>query len=617
VQAHPYSLVRVFQPDIQYVVPIFQRRYVWNQTDQWEDLWDDLAATVDLVNEAEAHQGAGAEVPFPSHFMGAIVVDQSLSTGSEVDQRPLIDGQQRLMTMQVLLNVVHRLATARGAAKALGLLSRLIANDQALVEQPDEAFKVWPSYPDQTALRSVMSAESPAPPPAAGEKEHLLTSADRFFTQRVEDWLNNGADAHERLELLARTLRRDVELVVIDLEPGDNAQVIFESLNYGGRELLAIDLVKNHVFFQATASKLDLHSLHAKYWQPFDTDWWRAEVSQGRYHRPRAELFLMHWLKLEHLKEIAAHRLFVEFRDLPSLKTDLVSTISRLATDRDLYKNTEVAQDDLPVASGGFLHRLDFLDQSTPRPVVLQLLRAVPALLEPERASRAFSVIDSYLVRRMLLNRTTANYNRLMLDVLKALDAEIEHADEVLGEFLAALEGPAVNWPTDAEMREQLAANPVYGRGRVGAGRLAMVLRLVENSWREKLSEAPIPPGATLEVEHVLPQAWRENWPVSPEPADTFEKREENREAHVHRLGNLTLVSKPMNPTLSNKAWKDKRGILREHSTALITRRYLDGVYEAAWTEENISERATHLADTIVDLWPGPGSSPRKEAVPA
>ena len=105
--------------------------------------------------------------------------------------------------------------------------------------------------------------------------------------------------------------RTHVELVVIDLQAGDNAQVIFESLNYGGRELTAIDLTKNHVFFQATKLGLDLHEIHRQQWAPFDEDWWRKRVVQSRLHRVRAELLLMHWLKLEKLEEVRAYRLFV------------------------------------------------------------------------------------------------------------------------------------------------------------------------------------------------------------------------------------------------------------------------------------------------------------------
>ncbi len=56
-------MLRVFQPDIQYVVPIFQRRYVWNEEDQWADLWEDLLETMRLVAEAQRVQEDGVDVP--------------------------------------------------------------------------------------------------------------------------------------------------------------------------------------------------------------------------------------------------------------------------------------------------------------------------------------------------------------------------------------------------------------------------------------------------------------------------------------------------------------------------------------------------------------------------
>lgn len=129
VEANPRTVLRVFQPDIQYVVPIFQRRYVWNEQDQWAELWEDLTDTVDEVQRAEEQRAAGADVPLPSHFLGAVVCDQSLSAGSDIDERPLIDGQQRLTTLQILLNCALQIARQHDADQAVGLLGKLVEND--------------------------------------------------------------------------------------------------------------------------------------------------------------------------------------------------------------------------------------------------------------------------------------------------------------------------------------------------------------------------------------------------------------------------------------------------------------------------------------------------------
>lgn len=472
MRAEPRNLTRVFQPDIQYVVPIFQRRYVWNEEDQWTGLWEDLVEVVDDVERAQAQAAAGADVAAPSHFLGAIVVDRSLSVGAEVDERPLIDGQQRLTTMQIVLACVRDVAHEFGAAAAAEPLTRLIDNSAELVDSPHQRFKLWPSEPDRYAFAAAQAGD-PAPP-----DQPAISQARIFFEASIREWVGQGPQpAAERVAELSRVLRRNVELVVIDLEAHDNAQVIFESLNYGGRELEAIDLVKNHVFFQARHLTLaQQQELHRTYWAPFDGDWWRHKVSQGRLYRSRAELFLMHWLKLERLEEVPAHRLFVNFRSLPELNTGLQATVAKVAHDRDLYRRLDDDRANLPGTAGGLLHRLDVLDLGVPRPVVLQLLRADPVGPSAERAAKALHALDSYFWRRALLNRRTAAYNRTRLDVLRAVQADLEHADERVIETLAAYDGNSVAWPTDDELRAELPTRPIYSTFTKNA-RLAYLAR--------------------------------------------------------------------------------------------------------------------------------------------
>lgn len=597
MRAEPRTLTKVFLPDIQYVVPIFQRRYVWTAADQWEGLWEDLLETVDDVQRAETQAAAGADVSPPNHFLGAVVVDRSLSVGSEVDERPLIDGQQRLTTMQVLLNVVRGCAEALGARSAAESLSRLVENSSGLVEQQHQRFKVWPSAPDRDAF---VAAQNDA---TSFDGEGLIWRAREFFSERVNAWLTaDGADPVERVGELSRVLRRNVELVVIDLEAHDNAQVIFESLNYGGRELEAIDLVKNHVFFQARHLGFDQQKhLHETYWTPFDEDWWRERVTQGRLYRSRAELFLMHWLKLERLEEIPAHRLFVSFRSLPALTSDLTGTVERMARDRDLYQTFDVDHEAVPAQAAGLLHRLDLLDLGVPRPVLLQIVRAVSAQLSPDRAARALHALDSYFWRRALVGRRTAAYNRTMLDVLKAVDADLDHADDAMIETLATYEGASVVWPDDESLRNELTTRSLYINFTKN-GRLAYLLRTIENAWRAARSEGPLPLGSTLQVEHILPQTWKETWPLAVSDSDDADLKSAQREGYVHRLGNLTLVSAGMNAAMSNSPWQAKQGHLREHSTALLTLRFLD---LASWDELEIQKRGQAMIDTIIALWPG------------
>jgi uncharacterized protein with ParB-like and HNH nuclease domain len=95
-----------------FVVPVYQRPYVWDREMQWEPLWNDLEATAIRLAETRIQgsaKGLDASIADQSaapHFLGAIVVeDQPVMTG-ELDRRLVVDGQQRLTTLQLVLRGV-------------------------------------------------------------------------------------------------------------------------------------------------------------------------------------------------------------------------------------------------------------------------------------------------------------------------------------------------------------------------------------------------------------------------------------------------------------------------------------------------------------------------------
>ena len=102
-----------------------------------------------------------------------------------------------------------------------------------------------------------------------------IAQAHAFFVNEITAWAtapDGPADPVARIRTLAQTLRDHLKLVVIDLEPGDNAQVIFETLNHRGAPLLADDLMKNFVFQHAGAHEADVVELDRKYLEDLDRD---------------------------------------------------------------------------------------------------------------------------------------------------------------------------------------------------------------------------------------------------------------------------------------------------------------------------------------------------------
>src|SRR4051794_30941439 len=332
MKATPLSPAEIFGNQIRYVVPLFQRPYVWNEEDQWAPLWEDVARVAETVLDTPPPTYGPRMVP--PHFLGAVVVESQHTGVNYISVRGVVDGQQRVTTLQLLMDATQAVVAQHGDPQDAQALEVLVLNPAQLSPNKDERFKVWPTDRDQAAFRAAMDDEQPVP---AALKTSLVVRAHEFFTAQVREWADVAGDPDKvrgRLNALTVALRDFLKVVVIDLEPGDNAQVIFETLNHRGTPLLAADLIKNLVFQTAQARGLDIQPMYTDSWSTLDTDYWRQDVAQGRLYRPRIDVFMQYWLTMRRLREVATDRVFVEFRDyltspdapaLPQLVTDLVA----------------------------------------------------------------------------------------------------------------------------------------------------------------------------------------------------------------------------------------------------------------------------------------------------
>jgi len=79
-----------------------------------------------------------------SHFLGAIVLDQETQAPGSIPVYTVIDGQQRLTTLQILLAAAANVAAANGAENDAEVLLSLIRN-RPLKASGEHLWKVWPT----------------------------------------------------------------------------------------------------------------------------------------------------------------------------------------------------------------------------------------------------------------------------------------------------------------------------------------------------------------------------------------------------------------------------------------------------------------------------------------
>src|SRR5262245_2621379 len=147
-------LGHLFTGDVRFVVPLYQRRYTWSKQN-WAALWNDV---LDAVGR---HTATGEE---PTYFLGAVVLlSENVGGPRTMVEHEVIDGQQRLATLQVLLNAVRHVAALRQVdGKYLWLLHRLTRNDDQMAADPDDKYKLWPTRHDWAAFRAAMDQHQPA-----------------------------------------------------------------------------------------------------------------------------------------------------------------------------------------------------------------------------------------------------------------------------------------------------------------------------------------------------------------------------------------------------------------------------------------------------------------------
>jgi hypothetical protein len=203
------------------------------------------------------------------------------------------------------------------------------------------------------------------------------------------------------------------------------------------------------------------------------------------------------------------------------------------------------------------------------------------------------------MIRRMIVGLTAKNYNVLTGDLVKAVNADPEHADEALIRELLGSQAETSRWPSDDEIREHLRVQPLYGwMGRQKIITLLGSIELARQAQPKTEGLEGLP--KRLQIEHVMPQAWNTNWKLEDM---TDEEAVAQREGRINMLGNLTLITPELNLDNSNNGWDCKQKKLREHSQMMLNRDF-DGL--DVWDEAAIDERGAELTDEIIARWPGP-----------
>lgn len=496
-----------------YVIPVYQRKYDWKE-DNCRQLYEDLKKIVFDKRD--------------SHFFGSIV-SSVIGSGATTEYH-IIDGQQRLTTVTLLLLAIRNLI----------LQKKITAVEPQLDEQINERFLIskWAKEDDRIKLRPVKN-DREALIRLFGDEEDYdqssnLTLNYKFFCNML---LREEISVDDLYAAIGK-----LEIISITLDQGDNAQLIFESLNSTGLALTEGDKIRNYILMGLPPK--DQNKYYDNYWAKIEkcTD---KDVSG----------FIRDYLSVK--QQITptisnVYRAFKEYADNARLPIDtLLTDVLRYAR---FYEKLLICKSGLKEQKlDDCLYRMMRLEIVVTRPFLMEVLRLnQDGKLTVDDILQIFLITENYLFRRNICEVPTNALNKIFLNLNKEILRYDNTADQYVAKFIYALRSKKESgrFPDDEEFTEALASKQVYlMRGKYKA----YLFERFENYGTIETKDVYTHlDNNVYTIEHIMPQHLTPAWTES-----LGANASEIHETWLHRLANLTLTG--YNPNLSNKPFQEKR----------------------------------------------------------
>jgi hypothetical protein len=596
LQPQDQTLAQLFDGKLVYIVPNYQRLYVWNRDDQWEPLWSDVRDIAEeLIESAAGTELADADADgVEAHFMGAVVFKISGATPDLAMKYRVIDGQQRLTTLQILMAAAASALDVAGLAEPAANLRNFTANTSA--SQPLKIqYQRHRSGHDYERFPDVIGAarDGVGDPGISGP----MADCYRYFNSSIQEWLRRHGD---RIDMagtaLVRTLALKLRVVAIYLDPHEKEHAIFESLNARGEPLTEWDKIKNYLLYKADEDRtLSQETFFEQYLDAFDDPWWRQLIGRG-VQRSRIDVFVDYWLEAQTGASVAVRRVFREFQHYVDRRDDrLAETMQQLLEDARYFMASEKVESGAEDREALFHERRLAMGAGAVWPLLLKLRHPV---VDAEERKKCLVALEGYLVRRLIAGYQARSYDQVALELIEVLSEEPqipEKPSKAMRTHLLSYSENANLWPNDA-----VTIQAVSQRNLALYARRLVLAALERNLITSMAGNQTVPPG--LHVEHLLPQGWGpDEWPL-PGGIDQEEAEEERSQA-LATLGNQTLLNARLNSSVSNRAWKVKREKIKESDNLFLNKRLLHDSGDQ-WTEEDIEQRGRWMGDMVVKIWP-------------
>jgi uncharacterized protein with ParB-like and HNH nuclease domain len=547
-----------------YTIPNYQRQYSWND-ENLEELWDDLYNSfVDGIDKC--------------YFLGSIVI---VDRGN--GEQELVDGQQRITTLMIMLNVLMRdfPEINNNSSSVLNadnsLISSLIFFNQKinrlrLQQDPD-----YDTYFKNiiTSSESYKNFKKPTKEELKKEDpQYKFSNTAYFFYNKFNNLLNTeGPDV---LGKFVNYILFKTNIIKISCFDQSFAIKLFLVLNDRGMDLANSDIIKSVIYNEF--DKSEEYTNHDK--EVFNSNWKAIELICNKYDFTMDDFFVFY--EYYKLKKNPKRQLSDEISEI--VKNSEINYI--VAELLSFAKNVEkiFTKKDPVIYSLRYIPWKFYVNTSV----------ATAYQVDYENISGLLHELRRFYYLSWISGKTLNGIKQTSFNLIEAIASKspLEDIKTIINNFI---------------MRNKIITN-VYNTldGNVyGESFLKPLMLSIDYNVREELLTEFYPADKEIHMDHILPKKYyerQEDW-------DYITNKEETL-PHLNTIGNMALLLGKKNEEALNCGVPTKLQIYlgddsrKTGRTAFDTTNWVVDEFktEKKWTVNSIQRRQVELITQIEDM---------------
>jgi hypothetical protein len=552
IDTHMYSIEEAFR-ECFYVVPDYQREYVWTDKEVHQ-LLEDIDEQIDAASSRE-------------YFVGTVLVSQA----DQKDHFEVIDGQQRLTTFFLVLCALRHLF--QGDSQRQGLSGLISSSHTDRNGEIRKSLRLEPRYESAGDVITKL-AELDADPegvragilaagiPSFGSLENLIGAYTTVYR-----YLKDNYDDPAKLKKYWGYLANNVVFIQIKTDVS-SALKIFETINERGVGLNPMDLLKNLLFTQVAPA--DFTKLK---------DEWKRVTKPLEKEKEKPLRFLRYFLMANYairnsrgdavVREDEIYDWFID-KDNSTLcgyegrPFEFVRKVTRNVEQYLAFRNG-LGNDGTPSLAMNSLKRLTGGGFSL-HYVLLLAAANFPKPLFDHFVSQLESFLFCYIFTKTPTKDLERNFSA-WADELRAIATLTDQMQQRVALNAFVTDRFDKNMAAKSqELSDALRRVSLYTMQQYRTRYLlAKLAQHVDMAFSGIKLPGSLEPYTTLEIEHILPDTptseLRARW-AAENPDAAYDD-------YKTRLGNLTLLEKPINIVAGNDYYAAKLAEYRKSSNYL------------------------------------------------